>query len=247
MRGVLLALVLIVAWQSWATISGSVDFSPIPIAKVLVRDTINGRLLADSWITIFRLLSGTLLGAVLGVLVGYLLALNKGVSAYARQPLLFIAQWPPIVWTPFVIALAGIGDFAKILIVGLCAFFIWFPAQMRGIEEIDADLIEVTNAYGIAGKPLISRVYAPATLPALAGALRTSIVFGWVILVAAELIGSSNGLGWYVWDARNFGRDAEFGAGLFAIGILGSLLTLAVDRIAERMTPWKDPVRVKST
>lgn len=247
MRGVLLTLFLVVAWQCWATISGSVDFSPIPIGKVLLRDIINGRLLTDSGITIFRLLSGTLLGAVLGVMVGYLLALNRGLSAYARQPLLFIAQWPPIVWTPFVIALAGIGDFAKVLIVALCAFFIWFPAQMRGIEEIDSDLIEVTKAYGISGQPLISMVYAPATLPALAGALRTSIIFGWVILVAAELIGSSNGLGWYVWDARNFGRDAEFGAGLFAVGILGSLLTRAVDRIAERMTPWKTPAKVKST
>lgn len=237
---------LIAAWQGWATIDGAMDFAPIPIVQVLFRDIFGGRLIEDSFVTLLRLLTGTLLGAVAGIVVGYVLALRVEVRAYLRPPLLFLAQWPPIVWTPFVIALAGIGDFAKILIVALCAFFIWFPAQMRGIEEIDPDLIEVTRAYGITGSPLISKVYAPATLPALAGALRISIIFGWVILIAAELIGSSNGLGWYVWDARNFGRDAEFGAGLFAIGVLGSGLTVGVDRVAKWMTPWRSTEAVKS-
>jgi ABC-type nitrate/sulfonate/bicarbonate transport system permease component len=239
MRSLIFSVVLIAAWQCWAAFTGSVDFTPLAILETLARDTLNGRLIVDSAMTLWRLIAGTAVGSVLGVVVGYAMALHPLARAYTRQPLLFLAQWPPIVWTPFVIAIAGIADFAKIAIVSLCAFFIWFPAQMRSIENIDPDLMEVTKAYGIRGSALFAYVYVPATFPALADALRTSIVFGWVILVAAELIGSSNGLGWYVWDARNFGRDAEFGAGLLVIGVLGSGLTFCIDRVVRRMTPWK--------
>lgn len=229
--------ILLATWQACA-LGGVIDTPPVSVVEALWRDIGSGRLLIDSAATLSRLLLGTIVGASLGIACGYALAFSQRLNDLFAPTLLVFSQFPPIVWTPFIIAVAGIGDFAKIELVGIAAFFIWFPAQLNAIREIDPRLVEVLRAYNVSGLKSVLHFYVPATVPSLGKALHLSIVFGWVILIAAELIGASTGLGWYVWDARNFGRTPEFLAGLLLTGAIGAVLTLLADAAIGHLTRW---------
>ena len=232
-----LPLSLVGVWQICAQ-KGLVLTPPKAVVDAFLNDLMSGRLLLDTGFTLARLLLGTLIGAILGVAMGYALAFNRAFRDIVGPTLSIISQFPPIVWTPFVIATAGIGDAAKIVLVSISAFLIWCPAQLKAIEDIDPRLTEVLLAYDVDRNTALRYFYFPATLPALGQALHNSVVFGWIILIAAELIGSSNGLGWYVWDARNFGRTPQFLAGLLVTGIIGAMLSFAAQRTIRTWTAW---------
>jgi sulfonate transport system permease protein len=73
----------------------------------------------------------------------------------------------------------------------------------------------------------------------VAVASRIALGLSWVLLIAAEVIASSSGLGWLIWDARNFGRVDEMVAGMFAVGLLGYASDVLVQHLARRAMPWR--------
>ncbi|HEY9727358.1 MAG TPA: ABC transporter permease subunit, partial [Chroococcales cyanobacterium] len=87
---------------------------------------------------------------------------------------------------------------------------------------------------------LIRRVFLPATLPSYIVGLRSGLGLGWMFVVAAELMGASQGLGFLMVDGQTTGRPAIIIASLILFAIFGKLTDAILSTIGHRLIAWQD-------
>jgi sulfonate transport system permease protein len=127
--------------------------------------------------------------------------------------------------------------------VTLIAVGVFFPVYlnlMTGIADVDRRLVEVGRIYRFSSLTLVRRILVPATLPAYITGLRSGLGLGWMFVVAAEMMGASEGLGFLLIDGQQTGRPAVIIASILLFAILGKLTDLALERLGRRALAWQD-------
>jgi NitT/TauT family transport system permease protein len=205
---------------------------PFAVARGLVLELRSGRLVDDAIASLFRVGCGFLLAVVLGVPAG----LVVGRSAWARQAFLpmvnFFRSLSPLAWIPFAILWLGIGDPPAIFLIFMAAFFPVVLSTGAAVANIPSVYFRVARDLGIQGAELLQEVMLPAIAPQVITTLRVAAGLSWLVVVAAEMIAGSDGLGFAVWDARNGLRIDLLGAAMVVIGVIGVVL----DRLLVRLT-----------
>ena len=154
----------------------------------------------------------------------------------ALDPILQVMRTiSPISWIPLAILWFGIGDTPAIFIIFITAFFPILISTASSIKHIDPILIKVGTNFGASKSQLLRKVILPAISPYIVIGLRISLGLSWVIIVAAEMVGMSSGLGYMILDARNFLRTDLIIAGMFVVGIIGFLLDHLLSLIELRV------------
>lgn len=229
------------AWQA-LVMSGLISeygFSdPARIVKTGGEMLLEGELIRHAGISLLRLLGGMMIGAGAGIAIAFAVYLSRPLKEAVSPTLNFLSNFPPVVWAPPIIAAFGVGEVSKIVFIAVTAGLVMFAATFQGLRSIDGKLLEALAAYP---KPLwvrIRRLYAPGAAPLMLEGLKTAVMFGWIALLFAEMMGSENGLGWLLWDARTFGRPAEMMVALLCIGLIGKISVDMIDWVAKRTSPW---------
>lgn len=199
----------------------------------------DGSLLKHSGISLFRLLVGFLSGSLLGLIFGIGVGLSKFLNKLLSPLLQFLAPIPPIVWIPLLIIFFGIGEMSKIVLLMVASFFVLFINTVHGIRSVDKKLIEVANIYKKSNYYLITKIIIPSALSNIFLGLRLALGLSWILLIAAEVVASSKGLGWLIWDSRNFSRPDDMFVGIITIGILGKITDQLMIKAEEHFTSWK--------
>ncbi len=199
----------------------------------------NGELFKHSFISMFRLLTGFVSGSLLGLIFGIGVGLSKFMNKLLNPLFQFLAPIPPIVWIPLLIIFFGIGELSKIVLLMIASFFILFINTVNGIRLADYNLIEVANIYKKSNYVLITKILIPSAFPNIFLGLRLALGLSWILLIAAEVVASSKGLGWLIWDARNFSRPDDMFVGIITIGILGKLTDQLMVVAEKHFTSWK--------
>lgn len=206
--------------------------SPGAVARGLGAEVRSGRLADDVIASLFRVFTGFLLAAGLGIPAGLLL----GHSAWARKALLplvnFFRSLSPLAWIPFAILWLGIGDPPAIFLIFMAAFFPIVLSTSAAVASIPSVYFRVARDLGIEGPELLREVTLPAIAPQVITALRVAAGLSWLVVVAAEMIAGRDGLGYAVWDARNGLRIDLLAATMLVIGLLGVVL----DRLLVLLT-----------
>lgn len=199
----------------------------------------DGTLLKHSGISLFRLLTGFLLGSFLGLIFGIGVGLSKFLNRLLSPMFQFLAPIPPIVWIPLLIIFFGIGEMSKIILLMVASFFVLFINTVHGIRSVDKKLIEVANIYKKSNYFLIMKILIPSALSNIFLGLRLALGLSWILLIAAEVVASSKGLGWLIWDSRNFSRPDDMFVGIITIGILGKVTDQVLIKAEGYFTSWK--------
>jgi sulfonate transport system permease protein len=246
MIGLVVPLALALVWELVSR-TGLVppNLLPPPSAVVVAMTDLarSGELLGHVEVTLFRVCAGFLAGTVAATLLGAL----TGTSELARRlfdPLLQgLRSIPSIAWVPLFILWLGIFEASKVTLIAVGAFFPVYLNLMTGIRQVDRKLVEVGHAYGYRGLALIRRVLLPATLPAYVTGLRGGLGLGWMFVVAAEVMGASEGLGFLLVDGQMTGRPAIILGSIVLFAILGKASDLALATIGQRLLAWQDVMR----
>jgi len=192
----------------------------------------SGRLFDDTIASLFRVA----VGFELAVLAGVPLGLWLGSASGARRALLpgvnFFRSLSPIAWIGFAILWFGIGDASSIFLIFMATFFPIVLATVAAVSSIPTVYFRVARDYGLRGNQLLGQVVLPAILPQLIVALRVTAGVAWVVVVAAEMNGAQQGLGFAIHDARNALRADLLVVGMIIIGLVG----LAMDSILARLS-----------
>jgi sulfonate transport system permease protein len=234
---------LLVVWDlsvRYDVVPSTLIAAPLDVAERLIQLLASGRLEHQVVVSLSRLAQGFLYGSILGVAVGTAVGASPLASRLIEPTLLTMLPIPAVAWVPLLIVLFGIGETSKVLLIALGSFCTLFLHTAHGIRSADRKLVEVAYVLGKSRALLIRRVLLPAALPEIFAASRIAMALSWALLIVAEVIASSSGLGWFLWDARNFNRPADMIVGMIAIGVLGKLSDALLGQVASFATRWRD-------
>jgi len=206
--------------------------SPGAVLKSLREELVAGRLVNDAIASLWRIAVGFVLAAGLGIPVGLWLG-HHGFARKAFVPLLnFFRFLSPLAWIPFAILWFHIGDKPAIFLIFMASFFPLALSTMSSVANIPSIYFRVAHDYNYKSIEIITRVTLPAILPQIVTALRLSYGIAWVVIVAAEMVGCQDGLGYGIWEARN---GLRLDIAVFYMIVIGAL-GMAIDRLFAQLT-----------
>lgn len=205
--------------------------APGDVLLAFKQELASGRLFNDVIASLWRVTVGFILSALLAVPSGLLLGQHLS-ARRAFVPLLnFFRFLSPLAWIPFAILWFHIGDKPAIFLLFMATYFPLTLSVMAAVANIPKIYFRVARDHHYTGKELLMRVTFPAILPQLITALRVTYGIAWVVIVAAEMVGCQDGLGYGIWDARNGLRLDIAVCYMIVIGALG----IGVDRLLAQL------------
>lgn len=206
---------------------------PIDTATTLVALLGTPSFLEAIAVSLGRLLAGLGIAILLGVPLGVLIGSRRRVD-HATHPLVqFLRMTSPLAWAPLVIVLLGSGTPSVVALVALAAVWPIVLGVAAGVRALDPGLARVARSLGATRWEVFRSTAAPALAGPTTGAIRVALGIAWVVLVPAEMLGVSNGLGYAVLNARDNLDYAALAATMFTIGALGFLLDRIVTGLHE--------------
>jgi len=189
--------------------------------------------------SLFRVLVGFALGALIGIPLGYAMGLSNWFRGWFDPIVEFMRPVPPLALIPLVIIWAGIGESGKIILLFLAALWIMAIAARAGVSGVNISKVHAAYSLG-ASKPQIMRhVIVPNSLPEIFTGARVAMGVCWGTVVAAELVAAEQGAGMMIMVASRFQNTDIVILGIILIGVIGFGIDILM-RMAERwMVPWK--------
>lgn len=186
-----------------------------------------GVLLPDLGISLWRLVIGLAVAAVIGIPLGLLVGLS-GVAERAGGPLIaFLRMISPLSWTPIALALFGIGDQPVIFLIAVAAVWPVMLNTAAGVHAVDPGLLNVARSFHATRLELLIAVILPAIRGHVQTGVRLALGVAWIVLVPAEMLGVRSGLGYQILNARDQLAYDQVVAVIVVIGALGYVLDAA--------------------
>lgn len=190
--------------------------------------------------SLLLLVSGYLLALAtaipLGILAGWHGRLYRLANPYAKV----LGPIPPIVYIPYAISLLPSFKSASICVIFIGAFWPLFINTIHGVLNIPGRLIDSARVLTIRRRTLLLRIILPGAMPSICVGAELSLLFSFLMLTAAELIGANSGVGWYVRNFGDFGDYPRVISGLIFIGIVITAITWGTGKLERRLLRWTD-------
>lgn len=236
-------LVILLVWEILAR-SGTIDrrFWPepstlLPAAVTLWRED---DLWGDIQLTLIRIFGGFLLGSIPAIAVGLAMGLSWPIRTLMMPVATVIYALPKIALLPLMIIVFGLGEASKLAIVALSIFFLVALNTMSGVLAIDQSYRDVARNFGASPLATFWTVALPGALPSIFTGLRLALGFALVIIVGTEFLSArQGGLGDLIWQSWQILAIRDMFVGLIITGLLGWVLTVALDLLERLVVPWK--------
>lgn len=188
-------------------------------------------LLQDAGISLWRLLIGLCLAAVIGVPAGLLLGVSTTAERAARPVIQFLRMISPLSWTPIAVAVFGIGNQPVVFLIATAAVWPILLNTTAGVHSVEPGYLHVARSFHATRFEVLTAVILPAIRGHIQTGMRVALGVAWVVLVPAEMLGVRSGLGYQVLNARDQLAYDQVVAVILVIGILGYALDMAAKRL----------------
>lgn len=246
LRGLLLPLLILLAWQYAVNQEiYSRGQLPPPLDVLAAGQELQniGILVPNVLASLQRVGIGWGIGALVAVSIGLAVGFSRTAESYLAPTLNALRAVPSLAWVPLFVLWMGIGEAPKLTLIAIGAFFPIYTNVVSGVRQIDRKLVEVGRAYGLKGWALTQEILLPAALPSLLTGLRIGLAQAWLFLVAAELIAASRGLGFLLIDAQNTGRADIILLSILLLALIGKGTDWLLARGERRLLRWTDTFR----
>jgi NitT/TauT family transport system permease protein len=187
--------------------------------------------------TLKRLVFGILISFAVGLPIGLAIGYFRAVNHISYITFQFLRNISPLSWTPVAIILFGIGDNPVYFLVSIAAIWPIILNTSSGVQLTDKDLIDVARGFGANSWQTIKHIVLRSTLPSILVGLQLAIGVGWIVIVPAEMLGVTSGLGYLILDYRDINDYASIMAVVISIGIIGVLLDYPL-RLLTKKVAW---------
>jgi len=244
--GLVLPVMLAVAWEIIVRMgfaSGRLAPPPSVIFAEFVDLARSGDLQRNTLVTLGRVSAGFGIGVTVATIIGAAAGYSPLIRRLLDPSLQALRAIPSIAWVPLFILWLGIFEASKVTLIAVGVFFPVYLGLMGAIQSVDRKLVEVGRAFRLSDVAMVRRILLPAVLPAYVIALRSGLGLGWMFVVAAELMGASEGLGYLLIDGQQLGKPAEIVAAIVAFAIVGKATDWLIALVAAPFLRWEDVVR----
>jgi sulfonate transport system permease protein len=239
---ILSPLALLALWQAASSggfISGHTLASPAQVATSFWTLIADGTLQQHLVVSLGRVGKGVAVAIALGSALALLSGLSRIGEFVIDAPMQMLRTLPVLALIPFFILWFGIGETPKVGLVAVAATFPIYLTLYAGIRGVDLKLVELAKVIGLSHSAVIWHVVLPAALPTALVGLRYALGISWLVLVAAEQVNATSGIGYLVNDARDFLRTDVMIVGLLIYAALGLLVDVVVRWLERRLLAWR--------
>ncbi|MGB3205984.1 MAG: ABC transporter permease [Crinalium sp.] len=198
----------------------------------------SGDLQKDIFFSLFRVVSGFGLAAIIAVPVGTLMGTFASVRALLEPIIGIVRYMPAPAFIPLLILYFGLGETPKILLIFIGTLFFNTLMVMDAVKFVPKDLIETTYTLGGQRKQVLLQVIFPYILPSVIDAARVNMAAAWNLVIVAELVAATEGLGRRISVAQRFLRTDEIFVGLIVIGLIGLGIDLLFRLLLRFSCKW---------
>jgi ABC-type nitrate/sulfonate/bicarbonate transport system permease component len=235
-------LALLLLWELCARFHFiDTRFFPAPssVFATLIEMLRTGDLLAHTGISLQRLAYGTIVGALPALILGIAMGLNRPIRALFDPLIAATYPVPKSAILPLALLIFGLGEGSKIFMVAIGVFFPMVINTTTGVLGINKIYLDVGRNYKASRWNTFWTIALPGALPVIVTGLKLGIGIGLVLIAVAEMVGARSGLGYLIWSAWSTFAVEEMYVGLFAIAIIGFLITLVLNELERVIIPWK--------
>ncbi|HEY1226525.1 MAG TPA: ABC transporter permease [Ramlibacter sp.] len=234
---------LFVAAWAFATLGGFVNKTFLADPLTMVRS--GWTLLAemgfakDIGMTVWRVLGGFLLAALVALPLGVAMGAYKPIEAFFEPFVSFARYLPASAFIPLLILWAGSGELEKLLVIFIGSFFQLVLMIAVAVGQTRRDLVEAAYPLGCGDRGIVRRVLIPGAAPEIAEILRMVLGWAWTYVIVAELIGASSGIGHMITDSQALLATDQIIFGIIVIGLIGLASDLAFKAANRSLFAWR--------
>ncbi|WP_018139107.1 MULTISPECIES: ABC transporter permease [unclassified Thioalkalivibrio] len=170
------------------------------------------------------------IGVPMGVMIGYFLTLKQ----ITHVPFQFLRMISPLAWMPIAVLAFATWDGAIIFLIAIAAIWPITYATAHGVQRIDPMWLKVGSNLGANPIHTLRYIVMPAIAQDVFAGIRLAVGVAWIVLVPAEYLGVTSGLGYAINDARDTLEYDKLAAFVLVIGIIGYMLDAICVRLIKR-------------
>ncbi|QQP77387.1 ABC transporter permease [Bacillus sp. TK-2] len=242
-RAITIPVIILIIWQLagvFGLVSKTVLPTPLDIFLAFQELIKTGELFGHLSISVFRAAAGFFIGGGLGIILGTIVGFSTRSEQYLDPSVQMLRTVPHLAVAPLFVLWFGFGETSKVLLIADGAFFPLYVNAFLGIRGVDSKLFDVARVLEFSKRKLITKLILPAALPNLLLGARLSLGVAWVSLVVAELMGSTEGIGYMIMDARQFSNTDIVFVGIIIFAFVGKLSDSLVRLLEVKFLRWRD-------
>jgi NitT/TauT family transport system permease protein len=232
---------LLFVWEFMSTKTGKTNTMLVPVPERVFA------VFQEDWLRILRGIYSSLgllftamgialfLAVSLGMVVGWFERLRKSVLPVAKV----ISPIPPIVYTPYAVALLPSFRIASIFVIFNSMFWPVFINMIISVSTVDRRIMDSAKTLNTRSVAMFLNILFPYCLPRIITGMNVTLSTSFMVLTAAELIGATSGLGWYVKYNSDFANYTKVVAGIIVIGIVVTALNKGLLAVEKVLIKWK--------
>lgn len=210
------------------------DFAPYPTLTRFWQIVSTGDVINMAIPSLYRIGVGLLWACAIGLPLGILLGSNKLARATTNIPFQFLRMISPLAWMPIAVLAFETWDAAIIFLVAVAAVWPVTFATANGLRKVDPSWFKVARNLGAKPWHMLMVVVLPAIAQDVLTGVRLALGVAWIVLVPAEYLGVTSGLGYAINDARDTIEYDLLGAVVLVIGVIGFALDYTFMKMIER-------------
>ncbi|AXR17493.1 MULTISPECIES: ABC transporter permease [unclassified Bacillus (in: firmicutes)] len=242
-RAITIPVIILIIWQLagvFGLVSKTVLPTPLDIFLAFQELIKTGELFGHLSISVFRAAAGFFIGGGLGIILGTIVGFSTRSEQYLDPSVQMLRTVPHLAVAPLFVLWFGFGETSKVLLIADGAFFPLYVNAFLGIRGVDSKLFDVARVLEFSKRKLITKLILPSALPNLLLGARLSLGIAWVSLVVAELMGSTEGIGYMIMDARQFSNTDIVFVGIIIFAFVGKFSDSLVRLLEVKFLRWRD-------
>jgi sulfonate transport system permease protein len=233
--------IVLLAWQllsGTGIINSNLIPTPVKVFDAIVEWAQNGELFRDFSTSIWRAISGLLIGSVIGIFLGLFTGRNQTLDFILSPVLNVFKAFPPVALLPVFITLFGISDFSKVFSISFASIFpLWVNTHL-GSSSIPIEFIRSAKLLSKSKIKIFFGIIIPASMNSIIAGFRISIAISFIMLYVSELAGASSGLGYQISSSHLAYRMDKMLGALIVLGLTASLIDLIFNKAIKYFFPW---------
>jgi NitT/TauT family transport system permease protein/sulfonate transport system permease protein len=188
--------------------------------------------------SLMRVVVGYAIATVTGIGLGLGMGWSRMTEAIVKPIFELFRPIPPLAWIPMGILWFGIGENTKYFIIFIATFMTITLNAYRGARNVDPVLIGAARMLGASERQIFFHIVMPSSVPQIFAGLQVALSSGWMAVLAAEMVRSSEGAGWIIIRGMETGNTVQILVGMISIGIVGFLIATAMREAERRLCAW---------
>lgn len=232
-------------WDAMSVLNVLGRFLPRPVEvlyqlyDMLIHPLAGKTLMMHLWFSLRRVLIAFVIAVIIGVPVGISMGFSPYVNAFVKPVFDMFKPMPPIAWISLAILWFGIGETSKIFIIIIGAVVPCIINSYNGIRLVDPEMYDCIRMLGGNRRQEVIQVTFPAAFPAIFAGIQISLSMAWTTVLAAELVGAREGMGFIIISGMNQSKPAMIIGGMVVIALTAWAISMVVTRMERWVCPWK--------